>query len=65
MEDVRKIQSGYDLEDMYNTYESGYLFQMQPDLPLCTEQLEGIKKDKSRVTIVLTCNGKGTDILPP
>lgn len=45
--------------------ESGYWFRMQPDRRLCTEQLEGIKKDKSRVTIVLTCNGTGTDKLPP
>jgi hypothetical protein len=65
MEEIQKVLSDYDLNDIYNVDETGYWHRMQPDRRLCTEQLEGITKEKARITIALTCNGTGTDKLPP
>lgn len=65
MEEIRRILREFDLEDTYNFDETGYYYRMQPDRRLCTEQLEGIKKDKLRITVGLTCNGTGTHKLQP
>lgn len=64
MEEIRLILSQYHLQDTYNMDETGYYFGMQPDRSLATEQLEGIKKDKRRITVALTSNGTGTDRMP-
>lgn len=65
MEKIQKILANYDLDDIYNMDETGYYFALQPDRGLSTEQLEGKKKDKRRITVALTCNGTGRDRLPP
>lgn len=60
MNSVREILRSYDLEDVYNFDETGYYYRMQPDRRLSTEVLEGVKKDKSRITVGFTCNGTGS-----
>lgn len=65
MDTIREILREYDLDDTYNFDETGYYYRMQPDRRLCTEQLEGTKKDKLRITVGLTCNGTGSHKLQP
>lgn len=64
MTEVQRILQDYSLEDVYNFDETDYYYRMQPDRRLCTEQLEGVKKDKLRITVALTCNGTGSHKLP-
>lgn len=65
MQKIRKTLATYDLDDIYNMDETGYYFALQPDRGLSTEQLDGKRKDKQRITVALTCNGTGSDRLPP
>lgn len=65
MEEIRKILANYDLDDIYNMDETWYYFALQPDRSLTSEQLEGRRKDQRRITKALTCNGTGSDRLPP
>jgi len=51
----------YALEDIYNMDETAYLYNLAPDKTIAQRQIEGSKKDKTRLTIGLTCNVTGTD----
>jgi DDE superfamily endonuclease/Tc5 transposase DNA-binding domain len=51
----------YALEDIYNMDETAYLYNLAPDKTIAQRQIEGSKKDKTRLTIALTCNATGTD----
>jgi DDE superfamily endonuclease/Tc5 transposase DNA-binding domain len=55
-----KIAS-YSLDDVYNMDETAYLYNMAPDKTIARRQIEGAKKDKTRLTIALTCNATSTD----
>jgi hypothetical protein len=64
MNEIRAVTDRYDLRDIYNMDETGLYWKLMPDKTLATEQLSGLKKDKSRVTIAVTANGDGTDRVP-
>ena len=38
---------------------------MPPDRGLATQQMSGVKGDKTRITLGFTVNADGTDIRPP
>src|SRR2546423_9754328 len=59
-----KIES-YDLNDVYNIDEMGLFYNHAPDTTIACRQLEGSKKDKTRLTIAFTCNTTGTDQFIP
>ena len=40
-------------------------YRLEPDKTLATKQLEGKKKDKQCLTVVLCCNSDGTHKLEP
>ncbi|KAH9735644.1 HTH CENPB-type domain-containing protein [Citrus sinensis] len=50
-------------KDIYNMDETCLFYRMQVDNSLATKQLEGRKQTKERVTIVICCNGDGSDKL--
>ena len=52
----------YDLDDIYNMDESGSFYNMPPDTTIARTQIEN---DKTRMTIVFTCNATGTDRFEP
>ncbi|XP_022865448.1 CENP-B homolog protein 2-like, partial [Olea europaea var. sylvestris] len=61
------IQSKLDqfqLKDIYNMDETGLFYRLEADHSLATKQLEGCKKDKKRITVVVCCNGDGSDKVP-
>jgi hypothetical protein len=64
MNTVRTILENYNLQDIFNFDKTGYFFRMQPDRRLCTELLEGSKKNKLRITVGFICNGTGSEKLP-
>jgi hypothetical protein len=55
----------YNRSDIYNMDETALFYNLAPDTTIARQQIEGSKKDKTRITIALTCNADGTDKLPP
>ena len=44
--------------------ETGLFYRLEADYSLATKQLEGRKKDKEQITIIVYCNGDGSDKVP-
>jgi hypothetical protein len=61
---IRDSLDMYEWKDIYNMDETGLFYRMQADNSLATKQLEGRKQSKERITVVVCCNGDGTDKLP-
>ena len=59
-DECRKYMADY----TYNIDETGYYQKIQSDRSLSTFKESGKKKDKTRVTVNLTCNTTSTDRLP-
>ncbi|XP_031277424.1 CENP-B homolog protein 2-like [Pistacia vera] len=60
---IRKELDKWAWKDIYNMDEIGLFYRMQADNSLATKQLEGRKQNKERITIVICCNGDGSDKL--
>ncbi|KAJ8540675.1 hypothetical protein ON010_g12552 [Phytophthora cinnamomi] len=45
--------------------ETGLCYAMSPVRSICTENLRGVKKSKSRITLVLASNASESGCLPP
>ncbi|KAI1003886.1 hypothetical protein K3495_g4332 [Podosphaera aphanis] len=45
--------------------EPGLFYNLSPDKTIAQRQIEGLKKDKTRITLCLTSNADGTDKLEP
>ncbi|XP_031282511.1 dirigent protein 5-like [Pistacia vera] len=61
---IREELDKWAWKDIYNMDETGLFYQMQDDNSLATKQLEGQKQNKERITIVICCNGDGSNKLP-
>ena len=55
----------YDVEDVYNMDETGLFYNLAPDKTLARRQIEGMKKDKTRLKVALTANATGSDRYHP
>ena len=44
---------------------AGLFYSMAPDRTIAQRQVEGLKKDKTRLTLAFTANADGSDKLPP
>jgi hypothetical protein len=63
--EAQKAVTGYELCDIYNMDETGLFFCMPPDRTLASQQLSGIKANKTRITVALCTNADGSDIRKP
>jgi len=63
MRAIRTLAGEYKEEDVYNMDESGLFWRMTPSRGLATQLQPGLKKDKTRVSLVFCCNATGTDRL--
>ncbi|XP_074359320.1 CENP-B homolog protein 2-like [Apium graveolens] len=61
---IRSKLDQFQLKDIYNMDETGLFYRLEADHSLATKQLEGRKKDKERITVVVCCNGNGSDKVP-
>lgn len=61
VEEIKARIRSYALDDVYNMDETAYLYNLAPDKTIARRQIEGSKKDKTRLTVALTCNATGTD----
>ncbi|MBA0850376.1 hypothetical protein Goshw_028815 [Gossypium schwendimanii] len=54
---IRAKLENFDWKDIYNMDDIGLFYHLQAYYALATKQLEGRKKDKERLIIVVCCNG--------
>lgn len=64
MQEIRAVLSKYCVRDIYNGDGTAYCWWMQPDRDLSTQRLAGKKKDKARVTVMITASGNGSEREP-
>ena len=57
----QQIVAQYDPDDVFNMDETGLFYCMAPDRTIAARQICGLKKDKTRITIVLCANSDGTE----
>lgn len=65
MEVIREIATLYSENDIYNMDETGLFWRMTPSRGLSTQSQPGVKKIKSRVTLVFCCNASGNNRFRP
>jgi hypothetical protein len=63
MQKLQQIKAKYQLEDIYNIDETGFLWRRLPLSGLITLSVR-LKVDKTRITANLCCNETGSDKLP-
>ena len=60
---LKAIIQHYHPNDVFNCDETGLYWKMEPKRGLSTRPLSGLKQNKDRVTILLTCNATGSEKL--
>ncbi|EIC06936.1 CENP-B protein, partial [Microbacterium laevaniformans OR221] len=65
MKALRTIAGEYDEEDIYNMDETGLFWKLSPSQGLSSGPRPGVKKDKTRITVVFCSNSSGTDRYKP
>ena len=63
-EDIQSILINYDKKDIYNCDETALFWLMEPNRTLSHGPVQGRKKRKDRVSLLLTANATGDDKLP-
>ncbi|KAI7957779.1 hypothetical protein MJO29_001978 [Puccinia striiformis f. sp. tritici] len=64
VERVKEITKDYLLKDIFNMDETGLFYSMPPDTGLAFNKSHGVKGNKTRMTLAVTCNADGTEKLP-
>ena len=64
MKALQEVAEGYAEEDIYNMDETGLFWKMMPSWELSSQSLPGLKKDKTRITLVFCVNATGLDRFP-
>ena len=64
MKALRTLAGEYNEEDIYNIDETGLFWRMTPSRGLSIQPRAGLKKDKSRISLVVCTNAIGSDKLP-
>lgn len=59
--ELRAAIKEYAPRDVFNMDETGLFYCLAPDRTIATRQLEGMKKDKTRISIALCANSDGTE----
>lgn len=60
----QKIAGEYDEENIYNMDETGLFWKMMPSRGLTTQSLPGLKKEKTRLTLLICVNAARSDLTP-
>lgn len=64
MRSIQTLCGDYEEEDIYNMDETGLFWRQSPSGGLSTQQRPGIKKDKSRISIICCTNYTGSRKFP-
>jgi hypothetical protein len=58
---IRASIKQYAPRDVFNMDETGLFYCLAPDRTIASRQLEGMKKDKTRISVALCANSDGTE----
>ncbi|GMF26654.1 unnamed protein product [Phytophthora fragariaefolia] len=64
LQSLQKVTDLYSPSDVYNMDETGLCYAMTPVRSICSKNMRGVKKNKTRITLALTSNTDGSDTLP-
>ncbi|POW08576.1 hypothetical protein PSHT_09490 [Puccinia striiformis] len=62
---MQEITKDYKLKDIFNMDKTGLFYSMPPDVGLAFKATHGVKSNKTRRTLALTCNADGSEKRPP
>ncbi|POW11666.1 hypothetical protein PSTT_05117 [Puccinia striiformis] len=62
---MQEITKDYELKDIFNMDKTGLFYSMPPDVGLAFKATHGVKSNKTRRTLALTCNADGSEKRPP
>ncbi|KAI1005789.1 hypothetical protein K3495_g2427 [Podosphaera aphanis] len=62
---LKALLSGYASRDIFNADETGLSYRMSPNQTIFARQTEGMKQDKTRMTILFCANADGSEKFPP
>jgi len=62
---IKERIRAYALSDVYNMNETGLYLSLAPDFTIARHQIEGAKKNKTRLSIAFTCNADESDRFEP
>ena len=63
--ELRELLATFELQDIYNTDETGLFYCLTPSSTLATGAVRGTKKVKCRVTVMCCANATGTHKIEP
>jgi DDE superfamily endonuclease/Fission yeast centromere protein N-terminal domain/Tc5 transposase DNA-binding domain len=64
MNTVRALAAQFEPRNIYNMDETGLFWKMMPSTGLSSSNRPGLKRDKTRITVVCCCNATGDDRVP-
>ncbi|RHY43994.1 hypothetical protein DYB34_011656 [Aphanomyces astaci] len=62
---MKAATSGYSAANTYNMDETAFFFCLSPHRSITRHRQPGTKKSKKRITVALTTNADGTDVVDP
>jgi hypothetical protein len=65
LDHIKQRIAFYDLHDMYNVDETRLFSKISPNTTIFRRQIEGRKKNETRITVAFTCNAEGSDRFIP
>lgn len=63
--EIKQKIARYNSRDVYNMDETGLFYCCAPNRTISRDRVEGLKADKTRITIAFTANADGSDKLDP
>ncbi|RHY20025.1 hypothetical protein DYB32_010125 [Aphanomyces invadans] len=63
--EVQETTRGFAANDVYNMDETSFFWCMSPHRSITRSRVPGTKKSKKRITLALTTNATGTDMVEP
>ncbi|RHY05997.1 hypothetical protein DYB36_008668 [Aphanomyces astaci] len=64
-EQMLEATTGYEVSDVYNMDETSSFWCMSPHRSITRSRVPGTKKSKKRITLALTTNADGSDLVEP
>ena len=62
---IREVLQHFQPQDIFNADESALFYNMPPNKTIGSAPTPGLKKNKTRITILLACNSTGSERLEP
>ncbi|KAH9106180.1 hypothetical protein LEN26_014621 [Aphanomyces euteiches] len=64
-EDMLQVTRGFSAKDVFNMDETSFFYCLSPHRSITRSRVPGTKKSKKRITLALTTNADGSDMIDP